>query len=163
MNRHVFLLTLLAFCASWLPRTGRAEGGILDSPSIALPAGVQYDALEVLADKQYRFIRGSHINWSTNLYYAGEAKDLGAFLTALIEIPGTTVSIRFSKEAGVATVPAFNEANETIGDEPCQWRVNHTAGRKYRHFDILVYLGDGTIDIEELRLPVMSGPGSSKE
>jgi hypothetical protein len=139
MRTRVLLLSFLMLAALWLPRTARAEGGILDSPSIALPAGVQFDALKVLADKRHRFIRGSHINWSTALSYAGEAKDLNTFITALLDIPGTTVTVRFSKEAGVAIVPAFNKANEAIGDEPCQWRVNHTAGRKtYRHFDILV-------------------------
>lgn len=162
MRIRVLLLSFLMLAALWLPRTARAEGGVLDSPSISLPAGVQFDALKVLADKRHRFIRGSHINWSTALYYAGEAKDLNAFISALLDIPGTTVSVRFSKEAGVAIVPAFNKANEAIGDEPCQWRVSHTAGRKtYRHFDVLVYLGDGKIDVEQLRMPVMKSLQSS--
>jgi hypothetical protein len=159
---RIATFTLLALIGS-LAGTTRVFGlgGTLTSPSLSVAASSGRDGadwIKVLSDKKYKFVVGDFINSTTNLYYAGGADSLSAFLADLAAVPGTEIQVTFSKESKTASSSFGGEGSPT---GPCQWQIQHL-GFIPTMFNVTIYLGDGKIDISKLSLPVIRSAPSSK-
>jgi len=126
-------------------------GGLLKKPEIAMKDPERMKSvMRVLTDKKYRFAGGIFINAHTTLFYSGDTGSLNLFLDALAKVENTSVQVKFSKEASGTTLSLGDRTLET---GPSQWRVSHNAWVDERQFQVTVFLGDGTIDLEKVYLP----------
>src|SRR6478609_7287240 len=121
MNR--VLATVVASFIVIVPGFTFGRAGTLDTPRIAVPAGVDLAAVNaVLRDKKFRFAGGHYVNAATDLYYSGDAADLSEFIKALAGCESLTVDVQFAtlkKEAsGVVTSNGLPVA------APGQWHVS---------------------------------------
>jgi hypothetical protein len=131
-----------------------ARGGMLSGPQAYVPDGFDAGAvLAVLKADGYRFVSGSFINEFTNFSYAGDTAGLNKFLAGLAACDGIEVRLRFSKEKGVAPLSYGPDAKSA----PCQWGISQVVRRQPALLTVTVYLGDGTIDPEQLELPAWHG------
>jgi hypothetical protein len=127
-------------------------GGALAKPAVAVPAGSSIrQANKVLADAKYEFVTGSFLNSATTLFYRGDTRKLGFFLSELSSVKGTVVSLKFSRKRGWVDTTGWGPEGKAGA---YQWRVFHMAllngGRR---FQVTVFLGDGKIDLEKLYIP----------
>jgi hypothetical protein len=138
-------------------------GGNLDRPSIAIPADpktkemdpVVQKIAEVLQSHQKAFTGGSFLNSHSVLYFGGKTAGVNALLGDLAKVEGTTIRVRFSKEAGV-TQWMF-PIKDPPADLSCDCEVDHLGWGDARMITLTVYLGGGRIDPDTLELPAIVG------
>ena len=129
------------------------------------PKGVHIDFVtrgchEALAEQTELFVGGWFINSHTKLYFRGDAKQISAALERLAKIEGAELSIRFSKQPGLAEQPFPAEQpapTEKPADRSCQWMVEHNAWTTATALQVVIYVGDPSLDLEELSLPMVFG------
>ncbi len=97
--------------------------GNLDAPSLSFPANSksQKAVMEVISDKQFRFLRGRFVNAFSTLLYGGDADSLNTFLSKLARCPGAKVTVAFDK-----------------GGEDASWILTHNAWGDPDTFHIVV-------------------------
>src|SRR5262245_17347778 len=82
-----------------------ALAGTLDQPGVAFPTSVPEAVRKTMMDSLKRpdckYIGGSFINSFTSLKYGGDTKALNLFLSGLLNAPGTSVSVMFTRESAV--------------------------------------------------------------
>ena len=154
----VAVVGLVACCA----QTAHALGGNLKTPGISIPLDrpdgseniVASKIHQVLVKHQNQFVNGSFINAFTTLNFKGNSEKLNSLLDDLAEIEGSKISILFSKEQGSGRIvfPA-----EGLQDEACQWSISHNGGAEAELVTLTIYLGDGVIELDQLRLPSIRG------
>jgi hypothetical protein len=169
MRRCLFVAGVLA-CLFASTELAHGLGGNLDRPGIAVPTVGQGDDKkpdatvkamhEALSDQKDLFVGGWFINSHTKLYFRGDAKQISAALERLAKIDGAEITVRLSKQAGVAQQPFPVEESappEKPADRSCQWMVEHNAWTTATALQVVIYLGDPAVEIEELSLPTVYG------
>ncbi len=132
-----------------VPTSAFALAGLLSRPSIAFSTNSKpsHDmVMKVLANKKYKFVTGSFVNWSTTMWYSGNAADLTEFLDGLAQFDGLKLLVKYSKDRGVADTTRFGKAGKKTA---CQWRVDHCVDK----FTITIYLGDAKIKKKDVTIP----------
>ena len=143
-------------------QTAHALGGNLKTPGISIPLdrpdggenNVAVRINQVLVDHQTQFVNGSFINSYTSLNFKGNTEKLNSLLNDLAEIEGSKISILFSNEKGLGRV-AFPAAG--LQDEACQWTISHNGRSEAELVTLTIYLGDGLIELDQLKLPSIRG------
>ena len=151
-QRFVVGLACFAGTFFWEVRNVNALGGNLKTPSISIPLSepnggqnpIAAEMNRVLADHQKQFVSGSFINARSTMYFTGNTVKLNAVLKDLAEVKGAVISIMFSKESGVV-------------EQPCRWSIDHNGWANAENLTLTVYLGDGSIQLDELVLPEIRG------
>jgi len=156
----VACVVLMAIAAS-TPAFGMA--GLLKEPGLSLsaPASTRLSnvktpenvkrLLSVLRSKKQKFVGGYFVNWETHLYYAGETSKLDQFLDDLATAGGR-IHLHFSKKVNGTRLDL---GGEVMDSDPAQWEVAHDPNLGEDRFDVIIFLGDGKIDLEKLHLPEM--------
>lgn len=131
-----------------------ALAGPLDRPGISIPDGdaVVMKLHEVLSDDSREFVGGHFVNWFSTLTFAGNTEDINKLLDELSKIEGLTMSIRFQSDRGLYE-QAF-PSNEPHDPHPFDYQIKHEGGRS---IEITIHVSKAGVDLENLRLPDMTG------
>jgi sRNA-binding regulator protein Hfq len=149
-----FVLACAMLCGS------TAFGLGADHPPGRVGNSTWSDELTELINRPNR-IHGYFVNWTDVLFYAGDAKELNAFLVEYAKTPNAAPTVHFSAGKGTAASPWKNKREPTV----CDWKLtangNHPAlqvwiGGKVKLADVVV---PKTLKVEELPtiLEVLSG------
>ena len=128
-----------------------ALGGLLKEPGIAMKNTDRGAAVQkILSDKKYKFLGGIFINAHTTLCYSGDTAQLNLFLDDLSKVEHVKLHVQFSK---TAVGPTLSLGDSVMEIGASQWQVMHNGWLDEDRFQVIVYLGDGKIDLEKLYLP----------
>lgn len=155
-------LMSVALIASCLAQTAYGLGGSLTSPGIAVPRNgpnggenpVAAKIHETLMNHRTQFVNGWFVNSHSSMNFAGDTEELNSLLTDLSEIEGSKISIKFSNEKGVAQAKFAEAGAQNLA---CQWSISHDGSAQPEAVTMTIYLGDGLIQIDQLRLPTIRG------
>jgi hypothetical protein len=128
-----------------------ALAGDLEQPGLASHPGDDTTAImAVLNSERHEYAGGLFLNSFSTMHFRGDVEALNMFIGELSEIDNVTVHVRFSKSTGVG---------RTLRNETgvCQWRMTHHPSGTAHEIGVTVFLGDGRIDLDNLRLPAIRG------
>ena len=166
MRRIIAIVTMLVTAVSVGSESRAiARGGTLDRPGRSMPVtGPGDDAKPdptvndlnaTLTKLQEQFVSGWHINAHTKLFFRGDAEQISAALEKLAAVEEAALNVRLSTERGTANRPFPGSGPDS---QPCQWSVEHNAwGANPRALTIVIYLGDGSVEVDKLTLPTIRG------
>lgn len=174
--RNTVLLALVTIAGLAIlapPRIAWGLAGKLDRPSIAVPtvgqdtvgeksgaegvAGVPDPVCsaiqKVLSEHARQFVSGRFINAHSTLEFSGNTVELNALLKDLAAVEGAKIQIRFSK----GTDQLLQRTDPGEDAPPYQWSIEHNAWGDAQLLTVTIFVGDGKIKIEDLRIPTIVG------
>ena len=133
MNQIRLLTFLFISTIAFSHAFGRA--GDLDAPSLSLPANSEGrpSVMDVLSDKQFKFMRGRFINAFSTLMYSGDAASLNSFLSRLAQCKGAKVSVGFSNDQSAKLSVGVSNDHSDVS-----WTLTHNGWGDADAFQVAV-------------------------